>query len=199
MIYCSEFVRKQLWREWKAASGICHRTSRQDSNRGQTCRPAMSVLNKVGTLQWTRDGFGLGSDRELRGFPRYTMVGSDDEGDFSLHISSVTLEDNAMFQCQVGAADGVAGIRSRNAAFTVFGMAMHMEISIPSYSYVFGITYCSITGITYHPLQKIKPLPHSQINHIERAISATVVPSLIPSTCNHVPSPNIYPVKFSKN
>ncbi|GIY50449.1 irregular chiasm C-roughest protein [Caerostris darwini] len=78
------------------------------------------VLNKVGTLQWTRDGFGLGSDRELRGFPRYTMVGSDDEGDFSLHISSVTLEDNAMFQCQVGAADGVAGIRSRNAAFTVF-------------------------------------------------------------------------------
>ncbi|GFW94287.1 irregular chiasm C-roughest protein [Trichonephila clavipes] len=78
------------------------------------------VLNKIGTLQWTRDGFGLGSDRELRGFPRYTMVGSDDEGDFSLQISSVTLDDDAMFQCQVVAADGVAGIRSRNAAFTVY-------------------------------------------------------------------------------
>ncbi|GBL80895.1 Irregular chiasm C-roughest protein [Araneus ventricosus] len=78
------------------------------------------VLNKAGTLQWTRDGFGLGSDRELRGFPRYTMVGSDDEGDFSLQINSVTLEDDAMFQCQVGASDGVAGIRSRNAAFTVY-------------------------------------------------------------------------------
>ncbi|CAL1264417.1 unnamed protein product [Larinioides sclopetarius] len=78
------------------------------------------VLNKAGTLQWTRDGFGLGSDRELRGFPRYTMVGSDDEGDFSLQINSVSLEDDAMFQCQVGASDGVAGIRSRNAAFTVY-------------------------------------------------------------------------------
>ncbi|XP_071037623.1 irregular chiasm C-roughest protein isoform X2 [Parasteatoda tepidariorum] len=78
------------------------------------------VLNKVGTLQWTRDGFGLGSDRELKGFPRYTMVGSDDEGDFSLQIGSVTLEDDALFQCQVGAADGVNGIRSRNAAFTVY-------------------------------------------------------------------------------
>lgn len=78
------------------------------------------VLNKVGTLQWTRDGFGLGSDRELKGFPRYTMVGSDDEGDYSLQITSVTLEDDAMFQCQVGAADGVKGIRSRNAAFTVY-------------------------------------------------------------------------------
>lgn len=43
------------------------------------------VLNKVGTLQWTRDGFGLGSDRELRGFPRYTMVGSDDEGKVQFH------------------------------------------------------------------------------------------------------------------
>ncbi|KAG8196700.1 hypothetical protein JTE90_023209 [Oedothorax gibbosus] len=78
------------------------------------------VLNKVGTLQWTRDGFGLGSDRELRGFPRYTMVGSDDEGDFSLQIGSVSLDDDALFQCQVGAADGVKGIRSRNAAFTVY-------------------------------------------------------------------------------
>ncbi|XP_035214571.1 irregular chiasm C-roughest protein-like isoform X3 [Stegodyphus dumicola] len=78
------------------------------------------VLNKVGTLQWTRDAFGLGSDRELKGFPRYTMIGSDDEGDFSLQISRVTLEDDALFQCQVGAADGVKGIRSRNAAFTVY-------------------------------------------------------------------------------
>ncbi|XP_023220646.1 irregular chiasm C-roughest protein-like isoform X2 [Centruroides sculpturatus] len=78
------------------------------------------VLNKVGTLQWTRDGFGLGSDRELRGFPRYTMVGSDEEGDFSLQITNVNLDDDAVFQCQVGAAEGVKGIRSRNGIFTVY-------------------------------------------------------------------------------
>ncbi len=28
----------------------------------------------------TRDGFGLGTERNLNGFPRYTMIGTDDEG-----------------------------------------------------------------------------------------------------------------------
>lgn len=40
-------------------------------------------------------------------------------GDYSLEISPVALEDDAVFQCQVGALDGVHGIRSRSAAFTV--------------------------------------------------------------------------------
>lgn len=77
------------------------------------------VVNKVGMLQWTRDGFGLGSDRPLAGFPRYQMIGSDEEGDFSLQINGVTLEDDAVFQCQVGAANGVRGIRSRSSKLTV--------------------------------------------------------------------------------
>ncbi|KAF7488042.1 Irregular chiasm C-roughest protein [Sarcoptes scabiei] len=47
------------------------------------------------------------------------MIGSDDEGDYSLEISPVALEDDAVFQCQVGAVDGVLGIRSRSAKFTV--------------------------------------------------------------------------------
>ncbi|RWS04821.1 irregular chiasm C-roughest protein-like protein, partial [Dinothrombium tinctorium] len=86
---------------------------------GSTVILPCRVTNKVGTLQWTRDGFGLGSDRELIGFPRYTMIGSDDEGDFSLQITDVQLEDDAVFQCQVGAAEGARGIRSRDATLTV--------------------------------------------------------------------------------
>jgi len=38
------------------------------------------VVNKLGTLQWTRDDFGLGADRNLTGFKRYKMTGSDEEG-----------------------------------------------------------------------------------------------------------------------
>lgn len=87
---------------------------------GDTIVLACRVIDKAGTLQWTRDGFGLGSDRDLSGFPRYSMVGSDDEGDFSLQIGSVSLEDDATFQCQVGAVEGVKGIRSRSAPLTVF-------------------------------------------------------------------------------
>nr|XP_046908189.1 irregular chiasm C-roughest protein-like isoform X1 [Dermatophagoides farinae] len=87
---------------------------------GDTIILPCRVANKVGTLQWTRDGFGLGTERTLEGFQRYRMIGSDDEGDYSLEISPVTLEDDAVFQCQVGAIEGgVSGIRSRSARFTV--------------------------------------------------------------------------------
>ena len=59
------------------------------------------VVNKQGILQWTKDDFGLGTRRKLSGFDRYSMIGSDEEGDYSLQIYPLTLEDNASFQCQV--------------------------------------------------------------------------------------------------
>ena len=81
---------------------------------------ACRVVNKIGTLQWTRDSFGLGTTRDLIGYPRYTMTGHDEEGDYSLQIRNVSLEDEAKYQCQVGAAEGVRGIRSRDAQLTVY-------------------------------------------------------------------------------
>ncbi|XP_052899813.1 irregular chiasm C-roughest protein-like [Anopheles moucheti] len=78
------------------------------------------VVNKSGQLQWTKDDFGLGTHRNLSGFERYTMVGSDEEGDFSLDISPVMLDDDARYQCQVGPGrGGTPGIRSRFAKLTV--------------------------------------------------------------------------------
>lgn len=56
------------------------------------------VLNKKGILQWTKDDFGLGTRRRLAAFDRYSMIGSDEEGDFSLNIYPVTLDDDAKFQ-----------------------------------------------------------------------------------------------------
>lgn len=60
------------------------------------------VEGKNGMLQWTKDDFGLGTHRNLSGFERYSMVGSDEEGDFSLDIYPVMLDDDAKYQCQVG-------------------------------------------------------------------------------------------------
>ena len=40
-------------------------------------------------------------------------------GDFTLDINPVMLEDDAKFQCQVGAAEGVDPIRSGDAVLTV--------------------------------------------------------------------------------
>lgn len=62
------------------------------------------VVAKVGNIQWTKDSFGLGEHRNLSGYERYSMVGSDEEGDFSLDIFPVMLDDDAEYQCQVGPA-----------------------------------------------------------------------------------------------
>ncbi|XP_060663370.1 LOW QUALITY PROTEIN: irregular chiasm C-roughest protein [Drosophila nasuta] len=78
------------------------------------------VINKQGTLQWTKDDFGLGTSRDLSGFERYAMVGSDEEGDYSLDIYPVMLDDDAKYQCQVSPGpEGQPAIRSTFAGLTV--------------------------------------------------------------------------------
>ncbi|XP_038217258.1 irregular chiasm C-roughest protein-like isoform X2 [Zerene cesonia] len=78
------------------------------------------VVNKVGQLQWTKDDFGLGTHRHLSGYERYKMIGSDEEGDYSLDIRDVLLDDDAMYQCQVSTGPkGEAAIRSRYARLSV--------------------------------------------------------------------------------
>ncbi|XP_050679543.1 irregular chiasm C-roughest protein-like isoform X2 [Leptidea sinapis] len=78
------------------------------------------VENKAGQLQWTKDDFGLGLHRDLRGYDRYRMIGSDEEGDYSLDIMDVALEDDAKYQCQVSSGmRGESAIRSRYARLTV--------------------------------------------------------------------------------
>lgn len=78
------------------------------------------VENKIGALQWTKDDFGLGTHRNLSGYERYSMVGSDEEGDYSLDIRDVSLEDDGKYQCQVSSGlNGEPAIRSRYAQLTV--------------------------------------------------------------------------------
>lgn len=59
------------------------------------------VIGKQGVLQWTKDDFGLGTHRNLTAFDRYSMVGSEEDGDHNLQIESVQMEDDAKYQCQV--------------------------------------------------------------------------------------------------
>ncbi|KAL0810397.1 hypothetical protein ABMA28_010542 [Loxostege sticticalis] len=78
------------------------------------------VENKAGQLQWTKDDFGLGTHRHLNGYERYKMIGSDEEGDYSLDIKEVTLDDDALYQCQVSSGPrGEPPIRSRYARLIV--------------------------------------------------------------------------------
>ena len=64
-------------------------------NLGSSLSLPCQVVGRRGEVQWTRDNFGLGVDRELGGFRRYRMVGAGDPGDYSLHVDRITLEDDA--------------------------------------------------------------------------------------------------------
>lgn len=44
------------------------------------------VLDQKGPIQWTKDDFGLGAVRNLSGYDRYAMIGSDEEGEFILFL-----------------------------------------------------------------------------------------------------------------
>jgi len=76
------------------------------------------VSNIQGDCQWTKDGFGLGNNRELPGFPRYRMTDGGG-GDCDLRISPVLPSDEATYQCQVGAGSGFSAIISRPAVVRV--------------------------------------------------------------------------------
>jgi hypothetical protein len=90
----------------------------QEVHEGVTISLACRVENKLGILQWTKDDFGLGTERELAGFARYRMTGTEDTT-WNLEIVNVTLEDSGRYQCQVGATDTAAPIRSSYAEVSV--------------------------------------------------------------------------------
>ena len=47
------------------------------------------VENRVGLVQWVKDGLTLGYSRNITGYPRYVVVGVETEGEYNLKISSV--------------------------------------------------------------------------------------------------------------
>uniref|UniRef100_A0A6A7FZQ2 Irregular chiasm C-roughest protein-like n=2 Tax=Hirondellea gigas TaxID=1518452 RepID=A0A6A7FZQ2_9CRUS len=72
-----------------------------------------------GVVQWTKDGFGLGSNRSLPGFDRYDMTGSNEDGEYSLSIRMVLVSDDAEYQCQVGSIGEHPILLSHKAKLTV--------------------------------------------------------------------------------
>ena len=57
--------------------------------------------------------------RELPGYPRYRMVGEEEQGEWGLQISSVSSGDDGVYQCQVSSQAGDPAIRSGEARLSV--------------------------------------------------------------------------------
>lgn len=76
------------------------------------------VSNLAGKVQWAQNGFALGYNTVIPGFPRYSVVGDSAHGIYNLKISNASLEDDAEYQCQVGPATYQTPLRA-NAKLTV--------------------------------------------------------------------------------
>jgi len=54
----------------------------------------------------------IGYERDLPGFPRYSVSGRDRDGVFNLRIGNASVDDDATYECQVGPAPGNRPIRA---------------------------------------------------------------------------------------
>ncbi|XP_017836908.1 nephrin isoform X1 [Drosophila busckii] len=85
------------------------------------------VANVAGAVQWTKDGFALGFEAVIPGFPRYSVLGDRRQGVYNLRISNASINDDAEYQCQVGPARLNSAIRA-NAKLTVISPPSSIEI-----------------------------------------------------------------------
>ncbi|XP_050729208.1 nephrin-like isoform X2 [Eriocheir sinensis] len=60
------------------------------------------VEHQQGKAQWTKDGFALGFERDVPGYPRFQYAGEPSLGEHHLAITGATLTEDGEYQCQVG-------------------------------------------------------------------------------------------------
>lgn len=87
------------------------------------------VGNQRGPVQWAKDGFVLGYDRNIPGFPRYSMIGDASLGVHNLRVVDAKSEDNGEFQCQVCLNSNSKNLKTKESIFVLrldlVGKTMH--------------------------------------------------------------------------
>uniref|UniRef100_A0A8C2CK84 NPHS1 adhesion molecule, nephrin n=1 Tax=Cyprinus carpio TaxID=7962 RepID=A0A8C2CK84_CYPCA len=105
--------------------GVCGQQAFKTEPRNVTVRAGATALLKCEVLraseavQWVKDGLLLGPQRSLPGYPRYSMTGDQQKGQYHLQILSVSLEDDGPYECQVGRSVSSRAIMSRTAWLNV--------------------------------------------------------------------------------
>uniref|UniRef100_A0A8C1GL12 NPHS1 adhesion molecule, nephrin n=1 Tax=Cyprinus carpio TaxID=7962 RepID=A0A8C1GL12_CYPCA len=105
--------------------GVCGQQAFKTEPRNVTVRAGATALLKCEVLraseavQWVKDGLLLGPQRSLPGYPRYSMTGDQQKGQYHLQILNVSLEDDGPYECQVGRSVSSRAIMSRTAWLNV--------------------------------------------------------------------------------
>ncbi|XP_051718568.1 nephrin isoform X1 [Ctenopharyngodon idella] len=105
--------------------GVCGQQAFKTEPRNVTVKAGATTLLKCevlrasGAVQWVKDGLLLGPQRSLPGYPRYSMTGDQQKGQYHLQILNVSLEDDGPYECQVGQSVSSRAIVSRTAWLNV--------------------------------------------------------------------------------
>uniref|UniRef100_A0AC35G811 Ig-like domain-containing protein n=1 Tax=Panagrolaimus sp. PS1159 TaxID=55785 RepID=A0AC35G811_9BILA len=71
------------------------------SRFGETIVFKCRVDDQEGAVQWLKNGFGLGSTRDLPLYKRYSMIGRSSLGEYHLQIENSTFDDEAQYECHI--------------------------------------------------------------------------------------------------
>lgn len=96
-----------------------------------------------------------GYDRSLPGFDRYTVIGEDSSGVFSLQIVNANLTDDAVYECQVGPAPANKPIRA-SSKLNVLRKFDHYfnQICVDINFYLVAPTKIELSGL--HPGRRLE-------------------------------------------
>ncbi|XP_071957954.1 hemicentin-2-like [Antedon mediterranea] len=88
--------------------------------QGSTAVLFCNVENKEGSVQWLKESVPFTSDTTITsGGTRYSIIGSQANGDYNLQIVSSEESDSGSYQCSVTAAGGSSAITSSVAMLTI--------------------------------------------------------------------------------
>ncbi|XP_022244976.1 synaptogenesis protein syg-2-like isoform X2 [Limulus polyphemus] len=130
-----------------------------DVIQGYTIDLQCHIGNLAGAVQWSKDGFVLGYDPDIPGYPRYVMIINPNNGVYNLRVSQAQLKDEGVYQCQVGPAPGNKPIRSQ-ANLTVLVPPEKVEIRHRSNGSVLEVREAERVSLTCYAYQS---KPQSQL------------------------------------
>ncbi|KAL3982333.1 Immunoglobulin I-set domain family protein [Acanthocheilonema viteae] len=98
---------------------------------GSTALLKCRIEAQQGAVQWMKNGFGLGNDRDLSLFKRYSMEGRISKGEYNLRIINVQMDDDDEYACQVEAANESPTRVSNIAKLTVLVKPEDPKLLLP--------------------------------------------------------------------
>ncbi|CAF1364122.1 unnamed protein product [Adineta steineri] len=140
---------------------------------GETVLLYCTVFNQYGDVAWCKDGHcTMGRERPLYYIPRYEIIGDKQGGINSLQIRNVNLDDDGIYQCQIGRTKEAREVLSNYANLTILIPPEQISITfVPPGIVITGKEFrinCEVLNTRPAPLFTWQTPPNTQIVNISQ-------------------------------